>query len=157
MSELTNGLVPVATDRHLLKGADAPINFNFSYLGFLFAVRAEKGEDGKASELRFHAYLGNLPYTAEKGANRVNAMAIIRAAVRSRGGRFRFTQQQKILMMATLEIKEDLTPEVLVGTITRLILEVKPYLEMLAMVVNQPGLPVAAEPANDRAGAEEAA
>ncbi len=50
------------------KPESTPLDFTFAYRGFLFAVRAES--DDQNGRMRFHAHLGNLPYSAESSDKR---------------------------------------------------------------------------------------
>lgn len=113
-----------------------PVNFSFQYKGFLFAGRTETAQEG--TRLRLHAHLGNLPYSAESGYARANAAAIVAAASRKLGGRVVVSPSQRIFLIDEREFDQPLTPVLLVTTTTRLVLEAKPYLELLAVVVKPP-------------------
>ncbi|MGB0683583.1 MAG: hypothetical protein ACPGOV_12785 [Magnetovibrionaceae bacterium] len=132
-------------ERDMLEGRGEAVDFTFDYRGFLFAVRAEVEDGGSAARIKVHANLGSLPYTAESGNNRLNAITVIRSAVKSRGGRFRFTRNQRIMLMENIRIDGKLTPEKLVGSLAKLLLEARPYLALLELVVNPPVRPSAAE------------
>ena len=112
------------------------LEFTFEYRGFLFAVRTESNDH--SGHMRFHAHLGNLPYTAESLAKRANALAIVAAAGRALGGRVQTTREQRILLFEEMRFEEPLTPVVLMSSTVRLLLEAQPFLELLAQVVEPP-------------------
>ena len=112
------------------------LEFTFEYRGFLFAVRTESNDH--SGHMRFHAHLGNLPYSAESSAKRANALAIVAAAGRALGGRVQTTREQRILLFEETHFEEPLTPVVLMSSTVRLLLDVQPFLELLAQVVETP-------------------
>lgn len=112
------------------------LEFTFEYRGFLFAVRTES--DDHNGHMRFHAHLGNLPYTAESSARRADALAIVAAAGRALGGRVQTTREQRILLCEEMRFEEPLTPVVLMSSTVRLLLEATPFLDLLAQVVKPP-------------------
>ena len=113
------------------------LGFTFEYLGFTFAVRAETSDT--SGRLRVHADLGHLPYTAEAPFERANVWAIVSAAARALGGRLQLARTQQILLIEDFYFDEPLTPILLLASTTRLLLEVKPYLELLAVFVKPSG------------------
>ena len=113
------------------------LEFTFEYLGFLFAVRMESNDH--SGHMRFHADLGNLPYSAESSGKRADALAIVVAAAgRALGGRVQTTREQRILLFEEMRFEEPLTPVVLMSSTARLLLEAQPFLELLAQVVEPP-------------------
>ncbi|MCH8213608.1 MAG: hypothetical protein IIC54_06010 [Proteobacteria bacterium] len=112
------------------------LEFTFEFLGFLFAVRMESNDH--SGHMRFHADLGNLPYSAESLAKRADALAIVAAAGRALGGRVQTTREQRILLFEEMRFEEPLTPVVLMSSTVRLLLEAQPFLELLAQVVEPP-------------------
>ncbi len=121
-----------------LAGAETSegLNFTFEYSGYLFAVRASAGQQN--TQIRFHANLGSLPYTAENSEARHHAMAVLRAASRMLGGRVRLTPQQRILLQENVTIDEPLTPVTLMSRTAMLLIMAKPYLELLTRFVHPP-------------------
>ncbi len=87
---------------------------------------------------RFDADLGTPPYSAESLAKRADALAIAAAAGRALGGRVLTTREQRILLFEEMRFAEPLTPVVLMSGTVRLLLEVQPFLELLAQVVEPP-------------------
>ncbi len=112
------------------------LEFTFEYRGFLFAVRMESNDHN--GHMRFHAHLGNLPYSAESVRRRADALTIVAAAGRALGGRVQTTREQRILLFEEMRFEEPLTPVVLMSSTVRLLLEAQPFLELLAQVVEPP-------------------
>ncbi len=112
------------------------LEFTFEYRGFLFAVRTESNDHSR--HMRFHAHLGNLPYSAESSGKRADALAIVAAAGRALGGRVQTTREQRILLIEAMRFEEPLRPVVLMSSTARLLLEAQPFLERLAQVVEPP-------------------
>ncbi len=54
------------------------------------------------------------------------------------GGRVQTTRGQRILLFEEMRFEEPLTPVVLISSTARLLLEVQPFLELLAQVVEPP-------------------
>jgi hypothetical protein len=132
------GGVRVDPDGHLARRSEGkPLAFTFSFRGVLFAGQAESTFE--KSRLRIYADLGALPYTAEARDRRWNAVAIVNSASRALGGRVRLSSQQHILLMEEKGFNAPLAPRDLVAHTVRLILEVKPYLDLLSLVVEPPG------------------
>jgi hypothetical protein len=121
----------------LARKADSTrLEFTFEYRGFLFAVRTESNDH--SARMRFHAHLGNLPYSAESLGKRADALAIAVAAGRALGGRVQTTREQWILLFEEMLFEEPLTPVVLMSGTVRLLLEAQPFLELLTQVVEPP-------------------
>lgn len=132
------GNVTLDPDGHLARRSEGrPLAFSFNFRGVLFAGQAESTFE--KSRLRIYADLGALPYTAESSVNRSNALAIVNSASRALGGRVRLSSQQHILLMEEKGFSSPLAPRDLVAHTVRLILEVKPYLDLLSLVVEPPG------------------
>ena len=118
------------------KSSDDGLRFSFEYSGFLFAVRAAAGQQN--TSIRFHANLGNMPYTAENPYARRHAMAVLRSAGRALGGRVVLTPEQRILLHESLVIDEPFTPVMLMSRTAKLLVMAKPYLELLSRFVTPP-------------------
>jgi hypothetical protein len=108
------------------------LDFTFEFLGFEFAVHAETGEsDGS---LRIFANLGHLPYTAESPYLRVNMRAIVAAAASVLDGRLRIASDQRILLTDDRHFDDPLTPASLLANTTGMLIEARPYIELLAAI-----------------------
>lgn len=120
-----------------LAGRGAQFDFTFEYLGFLFAVKATSQE--QRTNMRFHANLGYLPYTAEDPKRRLDAMRILFTAGKLLGGKVHLSREQRIMLTESLWFDEPLTPVVLVSRATQLLVQAKPVLELLSESVVPPG------------------
>lgn len=128
------------------RGGAGTIDFQFTYLGFPFAVRAEAGSRGSTVNIR--AVLGYLPYTSESRDGRFGAMEIIRASSQAMGQRVRLGDQQRLIMSDTRFTKDTLTPVNLMAVMVDMLLQAKPYLSILSDYV----IPTAAADHEDQTG-----
>ena len=112
------------------------VEFTFEYLGFIFAVRADTSQ--QQTRMSFRANLGSMPYTAEDPEARANALMVLRTASRVLGGRVRLTPRQRLILSDELRFDEPLTPISMMSRSARLLLRVKPYLELLTSYVRPP-------------------
>lgn len=118
------------------KGGDESLRFTFEYAGFLFAVQASAGSQN--TQMRFHANLGSIPYTAEDPHARTQALAVLRSASRALGGRLQLTPRQRILLLEDVTIDQPFTPVLLMSRAAMLLIMAKPYLELLSSYVHPP-------------------
>lgn len=132
-----SGPLRLRADGHLERlGVDRRVDFTFEYRGFLFAVRAKPVPEGVS--VRIHANLGHLPYTQENSQNRLNALAIVSAAVDALGGRMRITPGQSILMMENFLVEGAFEFKTVMAKTVSLLVQAKPYLELLSVVIHPP-------------------
>jgi hypothetical protein len=106
------------------------LEFRFVYLGFPFAVRAEAGTKGSSIDIR--SILGYLPYSSESLRDRQGAMKVLAAASGALGRRVRFGKGQRLEMSDRRTSKDPLTPVNLVSLMTSIMLEAKPFLDLLS-------------------------
>ena len=118
------------------KKADRRLDFGFEYRGIPFVVRAEAEGPGTTMEIR--ASLGDLPYTAEDPERRMTALAILEAASGHLGGRIRLSRRHRVELVERFRFDEPLTPALLLTRTAELVLQAKPYLELLSLVVPPP-------------------
>ncbi len=119
-----------------IAGKGRQFEFTFEYLGFLFAVKASAEEQRTNMFLRAH--LGNVPYTAEGPIKRSNAMEVLSAATVHLGGRVKVTSHQRIILIEDYVFDEPLTPVLLLTKAATLLVQAKPFLELLSEVVHPP-------------------
>jgi len=126
-----DGLREIVQERGVLahRGGEGAIDFQFNYLGFPFAVRAEAGTHGATVNIR--AVLGYLPYTAESRSGRLGVMQIIEAASQAMGQRVRLGEKQRLIMSDKRTTNDALTPVNLMALMVGMLLEAKPYLQLL--------------------------
>lgn len=143
IGETLRGVVPPHDDNLPLDGVltkkrpDGRIQFGFQYRGIPFVVSAHSKDDG-TTRMSTVASLGVLPYTAENPSSRATALKIMDAAVGDLGGRIRLTDKQRIELIENIHLDVPLTPSVLLTRTAELVLQAKPYLELLACVVKPP-------------------
>ena len=118
------------------KDADGPLEFSFEYQGYIFAVQADASE--QRTNIKFRANLGSLPYTAEDPVARSSAYAVLRAASQVLGGKVRLTPRQRVILLDDITVDEPFTPVVLLSLSTRVLVQAKPYLELLATFISPP-------------------
>jgi len=118
------------------KKSDNQIEFGFQYRNIPFVVHATGRGQGADMEIR--ASLGHLPYTAEDSERRLTALAIVRAASEGLGGRVYLDGNQRIILADSIHLDEPLSPRVLLTRTVSLLLDAKPYLELIALVVPPP-------------------
>ncbi len=128
-------LLSAVEDRGLLvhKEGKGHIEFQFTYAGYPFAVRAEAGPHGTFINIR--AMLGYLPYTAESKRGRAAAAKIFNAASRALGQRVTLEKNQQLIMRSKRSSLDPLTPVNLLAMITVMLLEAKPFFELLSEYV----------------------
>ena len=103
--------------------------FRFNFLGRTFLAVTRRATCG--IELDLAARLGHLPYSAESLAGRSSAKAILAATQQEEHFRLAVSRQQQIYFLAGLVVAQPLCPAGLVAAIVALLLEARPYLEVL--------------------------
>lgn len=106
------------------------------YLGYWFAIHSEQKET--ESHIRIHAILGNLPFSYVSPFARNNIQAVVREAGRQLGGRVFFDKKQRIIFAERIRTKSVLTPELIVTEATKVMLRLKPYLELVNILQPAP-------------------
>ena len=112
------------------KKGEGSLEFRFVYLGFPFAVSAEAGTKGSSIDIR--SILGCLPYSSESFQARQGAMKVLAAATGTLGQRVRLGKGQRLEMSARRTSKDPLTPVNLVSIMAGILLEAKPFLDLLS-------------------------
>ncbi len=113
----------------------APISFGFSYNGIDFIAKVEPGTDGRIS---LDAELGKLPYRAEIGERRRLTRQIVRAAQDLPRGRIDISDTSDMHLTARMEPAALLTPTAVLTALTAILLDFKPYLDLLHEVMLAP-------------------
>jgi hypothetical protein len=117
-----------------------PVTFGFDYCGFHFAVEAAATGDGGCI-VTVESDLGCLPFTAQGRRRREAAIRILQGAAGSMGGRLRLTADQRLRFREDFHLDHALTPIALITHMTKIILNVRPYLELLLSEVGTTGDP----------------
>ncbi len=106
----------------------APLSLAFRYLGIAFEARIEIAGEPR---LRLTAKLGVLPFTAEAPWNRYFVSRLIAKAGQLPRARLALREGNEICIDADMTPPEPRTPAAIMATITALLLEMRPYLEVL--------------------------
>ncbi|NVJ91690.1 MAG: hypothetical protein HWE34_08540 [Methylocystaceae bacterium] len=105
------------------------IDFMVQYQGFWFAVHTDQKENGVT--MRVHGIIGHLPYSYQSSFLRTNIFAVVHAASREIKGKIRVDDQQRILLIDEVFFKGQLTPKLIVSETAKVLLRLKPYLELV--------------------------
>jgi len=100
------------------------------YCGYWFGIHANN--NGTISTLSIHAILGHLPYSYENAFLRTHILAVVRAASRALQGTFKVDEKQNIILIDDVKTEGHLTPKMILTETTKVMLQFKPYLELLS-------------------------
>ena len=106
-------------------------SFVFRYRDTSFTVRCQSGDDQAAAHIS--ATLGTMPFSAESAQGR-QFLAQILHGVNDHLGPIVTQSRGRILLGADLTLPAPITAVGLVSGLTRLLLPLKPYLSLMAMV-----------------------
>jgi len=130
MFPLEVGSVEVDEDGTLrARDSEMPLDFTFNFLDIDFEVQVRGGDDGS---LQLAATLGRLPYTAENGWTRQFLQKVMTAASKLRRSRLTVDENNQIVLRGEAVPPAPRTPMSIMATLTALVVEAKPYLEMVA-------------------------
>lgn len=130
MLPLEVGNVQVDDDGTLrARDSEVPLDFTFSFLDIDFEVQVSGGDDGA---LRVAAVVGRLPYTVENGWTRTFLYKVMTAARKLRRSRLSIDGNNLIVLHGEAVPPAPRTPMSIMATLTALVVEAKPYLEMIA-------------------------
>jgi len=105
------------------------VDFMVEYRGYWFAVHAD--QQGTKAVLRVHGIIGNLPFSYQSAFARSNILAVVSAASKEIRGQVRIDDQQRIILIDTVRSEGTLTPKVILAETTKVLLKLKPYLELV--------------------------
>lgn len=126
------GSVVLGEDGHIRRAdVDRPLRFRFTACGIAFEADLA---DSKAP-LRLRANLGKLPYSAESPDARRLARTVMAATDRLRRGHILLSPEQDILLEGELNPPSPRTPVAVIATAVSLILDFKPYLDLLGEAI----------------------
>jgi len=139
------GSVSLGDDGHIRRSdEDRPLYFRFTACGITFDAHL----DNKTAPLRLRANLGKLPFSAESPDARRLARTVIAATDRLRRGHILLSAEQDMVLEGELNTPSPRTPVSVIATAVSLILDFKPYLDLLGEAVTvrrsqpqQPGEP----------------
>lgn len=112
-----------------------PIAFGFSYRGVDFIAEVHTGGGAR---IRLSAELGKLPYRAEAGDRRDLTRRVVDATEGLPHGRISLSASQDVLLGAETPAPVPLTPASLMAAMTTVLLDFKPYIDLLHEVMLVP-------------------
>ena len=107
------------------------IEFTVQYEGFWFAIHAD--QQGTKTVLRVHGIVGHLPFTYQSNFARTNILAVVSEASRAIKGQVRVDENQRIILIDTVTVEGALTPKVILAETAKVLLRLKPYLELVTL------------------------
>ena len=126
------GSVVLGEDGHIRRAdEDRPLHFRFTACGIDFEADLASRE----APLRLRANLGKLPYSAESPDGRRLARTVMAATDRLRRGHILLSDQQDMVLEGELTPPSPRTPVAVIATAVALILDFKPYLDLLGEAV----------------------
>jgi len=126
------GSVVLGEDGHIRSSTeDRPIHFRFTACGIEF----EASLADKAAPLRLNANLGKLPFSAESPEARRLARSVMAATDRLRRGHILLSAEQDMVLEGELNPPSPRTPANVIATAVALVLDFKPYIDLLAEAV----------------------
>lgn len=112
---------------------DGPLRFGFAYRGVEYGAEVETGSEPR---IRLSAELGKLPYSVEIGGGRCLIRRIITASASSPHGRIGLSEADDMRLEMESKPPLPLTPVSLMATLAALLLDFRPYLDMLGSVLD---------------------
>lgn len=127
------GTIAVGEDGHIRhNGDDRPLHFRFTACG----IRFEADLAHKDAPLRLTANLGKLPYSAESPDGRRLARSVLAATDRLRHGQILLSDEQDMILQGERKPPSPRTPVNVIATAAALIVDFKPYIDVLANAVS---------------------
>lgn len=123
-----------ARGRIVARDATLPLRFGFAYRG----VEYEAAVETKTAlrQVRLTAELGKLPYTMEIGEGRRLIRQILCESERAPHGGIGLSERDDMRLEAISTPPEPFTPASLMATLTAMLLNFQPYLDLLAQVLD---------------------
>jgi len=118
--------------RLLVRDGDRPLRFSFEFAGAPFQAEVTTGE---TPMVKVTGDLGVLPYTIESPAARRWALRVIAASGRMKRGRLELEANHAIRLRAEAAPPARRDPVTIISTVTALLLDFKPCLELLSEVL----------------------
>jgi hypothetical protein len=128
-SPLQVGDIAVSDDGQIcLRSGDQPLLFAFAYRGVDFEARMETAPTAR---IALSAELGKLPYSMETQRGRRLTRRIVAATTDLPGGKIVVSDDQDMSLVASAQPPLPLTPASVMATITSLLLDFRPYIDLL--------------------------
>lgn len=126
------------------RNSTAPLHLGFAYRGVEYHAEVETGSEPR---VRLTAELGKLPYSMEIGEGRRLIRRVLDASARSPHGRIGLSEDHDLRLEAVSTPPDPFTPASLMATLTALLFDFQPYLELLGRVLDDARRSKAAETA----------
>ncbi len=122
-------------DRGRIRPRDstAPLHLGFAYRGVEYHAEVETEPEPR---VRLTADLGKLPYSMEIGEGRRLIRRILDESARTSHGRVALSEDDDLRLEAVSTPPEPFTPASLMATLTALLLDFQPYLDLLGRVLD---------------------
>ena len=121
--------IAIDDDGHVrLRNRDEAIGFAFAYRGADFVARMETAPE---TRITLTAELGKVPYSMEPGSGRRRTQRIIKDTADLPSGRIEVSESQDMSLVASAQPPHPLTPSSVMAAITSLLLDFRPYIDLL--------------------------
>ncbi len=115
------------------RGDKGPLRFAFAYRGVEFGAEVATGA---APRVRLSAELGKLPYSMEIGHGRHTIRRILMASAQLPHGRIGLSDSDDMRLEAESSPPSPFTPASLMAAVAALLLDFRPYLDLVARVLD---------------------
>ena len=119
------------------KEGSGHLDFEFVYLGYPFSVRAQSSDNLTSIVIR--TVLGNLPYSAESRQARLAVVRILSAINRKLNFNLSLAKNQRLILSGEVINDESLSPANLLTMVSTVLLQSRPYLELISEYVTPSG------------------
>ncbi len=120
----------------------APLRLGFAYRGVEYRAEVDTASE---PQVRLTAELGKLPYSMEIGEGRRLIRRILHQSARAPHGRIGLSEDDDIRLEAAATPPVPLTPASLMATLTALLFDFQPYLDLLGRVLDDARRAMAAD------------
>ena len=115
------------------RGDKGPLRFAFTYRGVEFGAEVATGAEPR---VRLSAELGKLPYSMEIGHGRHTIRRILMASAQLPHGRIGLSDSDDMRIEAESSPPSPFTPASLMAAVAALLLDFRPYLDLVARVLD---------------------
>ncbi len=115
------------------RGDKGPLRFTFAYRGVEFGAEVATGAEPR---VRLSAELGKLPYSMEIGHSRHTIRRILMASAQLPHGRIGLSDSDDMCLEAESSPPSPFTPASIMAVVAALLLDFRPYLDLVARVLD---------------------
>ncbi len=116
------------------RDSELPLRLAFAYRGVEYHAEVETASE---PQVQLTAELGKLPYTMEIGEGRRLIRRILDESARTSHGRINLSEDDDLRLEAVSTPPEPFTPVSLMATLTALLFDFQPYLDLLGRVLDE--------------------